>query len=628
MDSDKISSKTSRAEALRKKREERRKNRRKPEGNFMVKLDEITQPRMGDQSDQTEAKITMKLDTYSLKEYFRHKKMNKVVKKNQSVQTEKFMEADMMKSVNAFKRQGSVSVTDRRANKTLMNVLGNFARQATNTNEQKKPNPMAGLLGGLMNKKAGANKLNPFKMGKVAKEVIKEQSGSEISMYSDDEDNLSVNSDNGGFKKNKPFNEISNQEFKNMAHGLKFKDYFMESSRYVEKVLNVQKGNRFKKLSTAGSSAIDSQMTLHPTEVTKDWFIGDLQWSPYLPSVFLTTYFNKEEEDPCQFKNYKDLLHIWNVNFTERPEKELFSYSKIQTAKFHPLATETIMVGFDSGMIGIFDLRASKEPVAKSKVGVEGHKSTVTVIDMIGNKNSNSLISGSEDGRICQWDLARLDTPVINVDLAKEQTKSKSEETNFHYQIEPMCISHVPGEQDFIYVGDLDASIHQLSTQKLSLNHEKQRCLTNNFEGHMGPVNVITHNKINKNPNFHGLMLTGSFDWTIGLWNPKVDSSCRMKYTYHSDEITDLSFNVINPFMFSSSDSSGLLCVNALYGDADEPMFKHKFNGPIFNAKWDNSGRLLAVSDDTGAIHLQRFKHNFFEYSQEKLKNLERIVKK
>lgn len=174
----------------------------------------------------------------------------------------------------------------------------------------------------------------------------------------------------------------------------------------------------------------------------------------------------------------------------------------------------------------------------------------------------------------------------------------------------------------------MDTNIHQLSTQRLGLNHEKHRCVTETFSGHTGPVNVITHSRMPNQPNFHGLMLTGSFDWTIRLWNPKADNKCRIAYTYHDDEITDLSFNPINPFMFSSCDSEGLLCVNSLYGDAEEPMFRYKMDGPLFNAKWDNSGRLIALSDDTGAVHLKRFKAGFFEYEKDKLKNLERVIKK
>ena len=96
-------------------------------------------------------------------------------------------------------------------------------------------------------------------------------------------------------------------------------------------------------------------------------------------------------------------MHIWNVNFTEGLEKKLFSYLKIQTVKFYLLANNTIIARFESGMIGFFYLRSSKEPVAKSRVSDKEDKSSVTVIDLVGNKNLNSIISASEMRKYVNW---------------------------------------------------------------------------------------------------------------------------------------------------------------------------------------------------------------------------------
>ena len=438
----------SRIEELKRKREERRKQRKRPEKSFLTRIDEITKPRMG-KEELPEATVSLKLDTYSLKEYFRHKKQNKVVKKNQAVQTDKEMENAMIQRYSMVKRRhGSVSVTDRRQNKTIMSMLGNFARQNSikpaegGSKDVGTGNMLKGMLAGKLS--MPKNKDNPFMMGGglyQTAEVQEEYQSGSGSFYS--EDNNSVMSDDlyNKTKKGKNFKirELSPERALEVIRSENFKEYFMESSRYLEKVLNVQRGNRFKKYGNT-ASPIESEMYLKPTADTRDWFVGDLEWSPFLPSVFLTSYFNKEEEDPSQFKTYKDLVHIWNVNFTERPEKELFSFSKIQTVKFHPLANETIIAGFESGMVGLFDLRSSKEPVAKSKVSEKGHKSTVTAIDLVGNKNSNSMISASEDGRVCQWDIAKLDHPMVHVDLASKSSGRKDEESNFHGQIEPMSI--------------------------------------------------------------------------------------------------------------------------------------------------------------------------------------------
>ena len=463
----------SRIEELKRKREERRKQRKKPEKSFMQRIDEITKVGMGKEK-LPEATISLKLDTYSLKEYFRHKKQNKVVKKNQAVQTDKEMEHAMIQRYSMVKRRhGSVSVTDRRQNKTIMSMLGNFARQNSIKPTEAKDkgvgtgNMLKGILGGRMS--MAKNQNNPFMTGGglyQTAEVQEEYNSGSESFYSDE--NNSVMSDdlyNKNKKKKFKIRELSPERALEVIRSENFKEYFMESSRYLEKVLNVQRGNRFKKYGNT-TSQIESEMYLKPTQETRDWFVGDLEWSPFLPSVFLTSYFNKEEEDPSQFKTYKDLVHIWNVNFTERPEKELFSYSKIQTVKFHPLANETIIAGFESGMVGLFDLRSSKEPVAKSKVSDKGHKSTVTGIDLVGNKNSNSMISVSEDGRVCQWDIAKLDHPMVHVDIASKSSGRKDEESNFHGQIEPMSIGHVPGETDFVYIGRFFLNIYV----KLNLN--------------------------------------------------------------------------------------------------------------------------------------------------------------
>lgn len=460
-------SRQNRLEELKRKREERRKKRVRPQKDFMKRIDEITKPRLGNE-ELPEKTMSLKLDTYSLKEYFRHKKQNKVIKKNQAVQTDKELEAEMIRKYSISRRRPGSSIqsaTERRQQKTIFSMLGKFARQATNksTDKDDKSNGVApgkNLLGAIRGNRLtslGQGGNNPFMTGGglyQTQEVQEEYVSGSDSLYSDEQG--SVMSDDAYNKKRKKkhkVRELSPERALKIIKSENFKEYFMESSRYLEKILDVQKGNRFKRIQTP-SKAIESEMTLRPTPETKDWFVGDLTWSPFLPSVFLTSYFNKEEEDPSQFKTYKDLVHIWNVNFTERPEKELFSYSKIQTVKFHPLANEMIIAGFESGMVGLFDLRASKEPVAKSKVSDKAHKSTVTAIDLVGSKNSNSMISASEDGRICQWDLAKLDHPSMFVDLATKATGRKDEESNFHGQIEPMSIGHVSGETDFLYLGN------------------------------------------------------------------------------------------------------------------------------------------------------------------------------
>lgn len=228
-------SRKSRIEELKRRRLERQLKRPKPEKNFLKKIDEITKPRMGEDAPP-EATVSLKLDTYSLKEYFRHKKVNRVVKKNQAVQTDKELEHVMIQRYSMAKRRGgSVSMTDRRQNKTIMSMLGNFARQASISKNRESSNS-GNLLGGMLGRK---DMKNPFKMSGALyqTEEVREESHSG-SFYSEEEG--SVNSDDA-FDRNKKFKNLKFRELSptkalNIIHSHQFKEYFMESSRYLEKV--------------------------------------------------------------------------------------------------------------------------------------------------------------------------------------------------------------------------------------------------------------------------------------------------------------------------------------------------------------------------------------------------------
>ena len=117
-------------------------------------------------------------------------------------------------------------------------------------------------------------------------------------------------------------------------------------------------------------------------------------------------------------------------------------------------------------------------------------------------------------------------------------------------------------------------------------------------------------------------MLSGSFDWTIKMWNLMNDS---LIYTFksHQNPITDISFNNKHPAMFASSDSSGYVNVINMYKNCDEPIWSKKFEGIVFNSKWSLKGRSLAISDSEGKIEINKFRKQFFSYEQEELRVFE-----
>jgi len=85
----------------------------------------------------------------------------------------------------------------------------------------------------------------------------------------------------------------------------------------------------------------------------------------------------------------------------------------------------------------------------------------------------------------------------------------------------------------------------------------------------------------------------------------------------HNNPITCVHFNTFHPAMFASSDSSGNVHIINMYKNFDKPVWINNFGSIVFNAKWDKSGKFLAISDDQGSVFVNRFKNEFFDYKPE-----------
>ncbi len=120
-------------------------------------------------------------------------------------------------------------------------------------------------------------------------------------------------------------------------------------------------------------------------------------------------------------------------------------------------------------------------------------------------------------------------------------------------------------------------------------------------------------------------MISGSLDWTIKLWNLRKEN-CLYTFYHHQNPITCVNWNPIHPVMFASSDSSGKIKILNLLKSFDEPVYEDDKQNTIFNAKWDMTGRNLAVSDENGNVFIKRFKTDFFEYKQQDIKNYEMVI--
>ncbi len=252
--------------------------------------------------------------------------------------------------------------------------------------------------------------------------------------------------------------DLDNEDKDNIIKSQTFNSFFVDASKYIEKLLEQDEVEKERKISINKEKVVEFEIQLKKPGKMKNVTIGELNWSKLMPEVFLSVYLDKDDVAKREMET-NDVFHIWNTQFLKRPEFELHSNSKVQTAIFSPFASETVIAGCESGSISIYDLRAKKEPVIKSTPSIEAHRTPVNGLKIIGGRNSNNLVSISEEGRMCIWSLSKITMPIRKVDLFPPiNPKEKSNE--FEFLLEPFSLSSIPGDTSSVFIGTNDNNIY------------------------------------------------------------------------------------------------------------------------------------------------------------------------
>jgi dynein intermediate chain len=98
------------------------------------------------------------------------------------------------------------------------------------------------------------------------------------------------------------------------------------------------------------------------------------------------------------------------------------------TAKFFPYSNNTVIGGCFSGQLVIWDFREKTMPVQRSGMSGQGHKYPVCSINVVGTQMTNNVVSFSNNGTMCIWDIKQFSKPIKNSTqlVASRQTKSNN----------------------------------------------------------------------------------------------------------------------------------------------------------------------------------------------------------
>mmetsp|Transcript_2586 Transcript_2586/g.4340 ORF Transcript_2586/g.4340 Transcript_2586/m.4340 type:complete len:98 (+) Transcript_2586:978-1271(+) len=70
---------------------------------------------------------------------------------------------------------------------------------------------------------------------------------------------------------------------------------------------------------------------------------------------------------------------------------------------FNPHHPNIVIGATQSGYIVQWDIRAKTIPIQKSTLAKDGHQYPIYALGIVGTKNTQNIISVSNDSKVCQW---------------------------------------------------------------------------------------------------------------------------------------------------------------------------------------------------------------------------------
>ncbi len=119
-----------------------------------------------------------------------------------------------------------------------------------------------------------------------------------------------------------------------------------------------------------------------------------------------------------------------------------------------PYSPNIIVGGTYAGYLVLWDVREKNTPVQRTPMS-QTNSYPIYCLDIVGTQNAHSIISVSNNGRLCQWASGMLNTPQKSVDL-----RVKKEHSTSQYPLASHTMAFPHQETNNCYIGGEDFSIY------------------------------------------------------------------------------------------------------------------------------------------------------------------------
>ena len=260
-------------------------------------------------------------------------------------------------------------------------------------------------------------------------------------------------------------------------------------------------------------------VSLNATFFDERWTSGravtDVIFHPTHPEAFYAAY-NARGDGSTQDPD--GVVLMWSAAMQQRPEYVFHCESPVLSIAATEFAPTVIMGTTYSGQVVMWDTRAKSTPVQRSALSSNAHTYPVYSMTVVGTQNAHNLITISNNGRVCSWEMNKLVQPKETVDLKTKLSGAKASAKEV--EVAATCLATSEEEFNQFFVGSEDGTVCDCS------RHGAKAGVNERFLGHFGPVTSVDLHPRKGPMDFSDLFLSSSTDWTIKLWSKKSAPSC------------------------------------------------------------------------------------------------------
>jgi dynein intermediate chain len=321
--------------------------------------------------------------------------------------------------------------------------------------------------------------------------------------------------------------------------------------------------------------------------------VTDIDWMSKHPDLLLVSYSKGEE---TALGEQEGLVNIWSTTLKTRPECSLICQSEVIRAISHPYRPNEVIGGTYAGYVVLWDIRAKRTPVLKSQLSSEAHSFPIYSLAIVGTEKANTIISLSNNGRMCVWPMEMLTTPQKSIDL-KHNAKD----------ICATCIGFPKEESNSFFVGAEDNSVYSGQVHGAAESDADKSFITDCYQSHFAPITSLSLHPAPpiwpKGLEYTHIMLSASMDWTVKMWNTKVCKTPIASFENFQDYTLDVKWSPIHPNVFASCDAEGYVDIWDISTDMESPIVHtRKDTTALHKLGWSTDGKRLATGGMNGIV--------------------------